>query len=46
MAGSVVVTAQASHVSGFSREQATASATGVAMVTVACWMRVAGRERR
>lgn len=35
---------QASQVSEFSREQVTASA--FADVTVACWIRVAGRERR
>ena len=34
----------ASQDSGFSREQATASTASIA--TVACWMRVAGRERR
>ena len=43
---------QASQLSGFSREHASASSSvgvegaGAAWLTVACWIRVAGRERR
>src|ERR1700710_122464 len=37
---------QASQLSGFSSEQATASAMAGWLMTVACWILVAGRERR